>query len=100
MVSDDDDDVVLPVQPQQQAGPSQAVIIRQAVPPYGQRKGWKPTSLEDLGAFDRFLIGVRRSDWSGRGWWGVPRMPCRAIPLEHGQEEGELPANSYIGYGS
>ena len=47
---DDDDDEVLQVQAQQQAGPSQAVIIRQAVPPYGQRRGWKLTSLEDLGA--------------------------------------------------
>ncbi|KAI0740328.1 hypothetical protein C8Q76DRAFT_790798 [Earliella scabrosa] len=48
VVSDDDDDEVLQVQAQQQAGPSQAVIIRQAVPPYGQRRGWKLTSLEDL----------------------------------------------------
>ncbi|KAI0748555.1 pre-mRNA-processing protein 45 [Daedaleopsis nitida] len=48
VVSDDDDDEVLPVQ-SQQAGPSQAVVIRQAVPPYGQRGGWKPTSLEDFG---------------------------------------------------
>ena len=47
---DDEDDVVSQVQPQQQAGPSQAVVIRQAVPPYGQRRGWKPTSLEDFGA--------------------------------------------------
>ena len=50
VVSDDEDDVVSQVQPQQQAGPSQAVVIRQAVPPYGQRRGWKPTSLEDFGA--------------------------------------------------
>ena len=51
VVSDDDDDEVRPVQSQQQAGPSQAVVIRQAVPPYGQRRGWKPTSLEDFGAW-------------------------------------------------
>ncbi|TFK92325.1 pre-mRNA-processing protein 45 [Polyporus arcularius HHB13444] len=48
VVSDDDDDEVLPAQVQQ-AGPSQAVVIRQVVPPYGQRRGWKPTSLEDFG---------------------------------------------------
>ncbi|CDO73574.1 hypothetical protein BN946_scf185014.g44 [Trametes cinnabarina] len=49
VVSDEEDDVLLQVQVQQQAGPSQSVIIRQAVPPYGQRRGWKPTSLEDFG---------------------------------------------------
>ncbi|EFI28337.1 pre-mRNA-processing protein 45 [Coprinopsis cinerea okayama7 len=29
--------------------PTQSVIIRTAVPPYGQRVGWKPTSQEDFG---------------------------------------------------
>ncbi|TFY60078.1 hypothetical protein EVJ58_g5374 [Rhodofomes roseus] len=29
--------------------PSQSVIIRAAVPPYGQRQGWKPTSPDDFG---------------------------------------------------
>lgn len=28
---------------------SQNVVIRRVVPPYGQRKGWKPTSQEDFG---------------------------------------------------
>ncbi|EMD38218.1 hypothetical protein CERSUDRAFT_104828 [Gelatoporia subvermispora B] len=27
----------------------QSVIIRTVVPPYGQRKGWKPSSMEDFG---------------------------------------------------
>ncbi|KAH9857193.1 pre-mRNA-processing protein 45 [Lenzites betulinus] len=49
VVSDEDDEIVLQPPIQQQAGPSQAVVIRQAVPPYGQRRGWKPTSLEDFG---------------------------------------------------
>ncbi|KAI0807707.1 pre-mRNA-processing protein 45 [Fomes fomentarius] len=49
IVSDDDDDEVPQVQAQQQPGSSQSVVIRQVVPPYGQRGGWKPTSLEDFG---------------------------------------------------
>ncbi|KAH9945852.1 pre-mRNA-processing protein 45 [Epithele typhae] len=48
VVSDDEEEFVSEIQPQQ-AGPSVAVVIRQAVPPYGQRRGWKPTSLEDFG---------------------------------------------------
>ena len=44
-VSDDEDEVAqLPV-----AATSQSVIIRAAVPPYGQRPGWKPTSPDDFG---------------------------------------------------
>lgn len=29
--------------------PSKAIISRPVVPPYGQRKGWKPTSQDDYG---------------------------------------------------
>ncbi|KAH7889512.1 SKIP/SNW domain-containing protein [Phlebopus sp. FC_14] len=29
--------------------PTQAVVARQLIPPYGKRKGWKPTSQEDFG---------------------------------------------------
>ncbi|KAI0062193.1 hypothetical protein BV25DRAFT_1825616 [Artomyces pyxidatus] len=29
---------------------SQSVVLRAAVPPYGQRQNWKPTSQEDFGA--------------------------------------------------
>ncbi|PCH37705.1 pre-mRNA-processing protein 45 [Wolfiporia cocos MD-104 SS10] len=44
-VSDDEDDVqVAPA-----AAPSQAVVVRPVVPPYGQRRGWKPTSPDDFG---------------------------------------------------
>ncbi|KAF8495313.1 SKIP/SNW domain-containing protein [Gautieria morchelliformis] len=32
-----------------QAEPSRAVVSRSAVPPYGQRRTWKPLSLEDYG---------------------------------------------------
>ncbi|KAH0827194.1 pre-mRNA-processing protein 45 [Lanmaoa asiatica] len=39
---DDEDHVSLPI-------PSQAVTVRAAIPPYGKRKGWKPTSPEDFG---------------------------------------------------
>ncbi|KAI6036414.1 SKIP/SNW domain-containing protein [Pisolithus microcarpus] len=33
----------------QQPIPSQAVVTRTPIPPYGRRKGWKPTSQEDFG---------------------------------------------------
>ncbi|KAI6028577.1 SKIP/SNW domain-containing protein [Pisolithus orientalis] len=33
----------------QQFIPSQAVVTRTPIPPYGKRKGWKPTSQEDFG---------------------------------------------------
>jgi len=42
----DDEDEVLQVQA---TTPSQQVIIRTPVPPYGQRRGWKPTSSDDFG---------------------------------------------------
>ncbi|KAL0946543.1 hypothetical protein HGRIS_012749 [Hohenbuehelia grisea] len=45
VISDDEDDIVEKPQP----APSQAVTIRLAVPPYGQRAGWKPSSQEDYG---------------------------------------------------
>ncbi|KZT69814.1 pre-mRNA-processing protein 45 [Daedalea quercina L-15889] len=44
-VSDDEDEAVQVTA----AAPSQSVIIRAAVPPYGQRRGWKPTSPDDFG---------------------------------------------------
>ena len=30
--------------------PPSEVVARSVIPPYGQRKGWKPTTLEDFGA--------------------------------------------------
>ena len=33
------------------AFPSQSVAVRAAIPPYGKRKGWKPTAPEDFGVF-------------------------------------------------
>jgi hypothetical protein len=44
VVSDDEDDVQ-----QFAAAPSLSLISRTAVPPYGQRPGWKPASAEDFG---------------------------------------------------
>lgn len=41
-IPDDEDQVSLAI-------PSQSVAVRTAVPPYGRRKGWKPTSPEDFG---------------------------------------------------
>ncbi|KAF8559749.1 hypothetical protein OG21DRAFT_1594559 [Imleria badia] len=41
-ILDDEDQVFLPI-------PSQSVVVRAAIPPYGKRKGWKPTSPEDFG---------------------------------------------------
>lgn len=32
--------------------PSQAVISHPVVPPYGQRKGWKPSSQDDHGTLN------------------------------------------------
>lgn len=43
-VSDDEEEQ----QPQPQLQ-STSVVIRQAVPPYGRRRGWKPTSQSDFG---------------------------------------------------
>lgn len=43
-VSDDEEEQ----QPQPQLQ-STSVAIRQAVPPYGRRRGWKPTSQSDFG---------------------------------------------------
>lgn len=45
-VSDDEDDAI------HQPTPSQSLITRHVVPPYGQRKGWKPSTPDDFGAFD------------------------------------------------
>ncbi|KAI0928945.1 mRNA splicing protein, variant 2 [Taiwanofungus camphoratus] len=43
-VSDDEDEII-----QVPATAPQSVIIRSVVPPYGQRRGWKPTSPDDFG---------------------------------------------------
>ncbi|KAG6335482.1 hypothetical protein ID866_3610 [Astraeus odoratus] len=43
VVSDDEEEVL------QRPAPSQAVITRTPIPPYGRRKGWKPMSQEDFG---------------------------------------------------
>ncbi|KAF7791336.1 hypothetical protein EIP86_002350 [Pleurotus ostreatoroseus] len=45
-LSDDEEDNVQVAQSSSQA---QSVILRSVVPPYGQRKGWKPSSQEDFG---------------------------------------------------
>ncbi|KAJ3510230.1 hypothetical protein NLJ89_g4801 [Agrocybe chaxingu] len=42
----DYEDQVLPQHPTQSAS---TITIRNAIPPYGQRAGWKPTSSEDFG---------------------------------------------------
>ncbi|KIP12316.1 hypothetical protein PHLGIDRAFT_124211 [Phlebiopsis gigantea 11061_1 CR5-6] len=47
-VSDDEDVVVQPVA-QSSAQAAQSVVLRNIIPPYGQRVGWKPISLEDYG---------------------------------------------------
>lgn len=49
-VSDDDDNYSSVPHPAQGPSQSQSIIVRTVVPPYGQRKGWKPTSQEDYGA--------------------------------------------------
>ncbi|KAG0697009.1 SKIP/SNW domain-containing protein [Suillus ampliporus] len=41
-VSDDEEEVIQPT-------PSQSVIIRTPIPPYGQRQGWKPLQAGDFG---------------------------------------------------
>lgn len=45
-VSDDEEDT-----PKQVISQSTTVITRTVVPPYGQRAGWKPSTLEDFGAY-------------------------------------------------
>jgi len=42
VVSDDEEDVPQPA-------PSQSLITRTLIPPYGQRAGWKPLKSEDFG---------------------------------------------------
>ncbi|KAG1756352.1 SKIP/SNW domain-containing protein [Suillus paluster] len=42
VISDDEEEVIQPT-------PSQSVIIRTPIPPYGQRLGWKPLNPEDFG---------------------------------------------------
>lgn len=89
MVSDDDDDVVLQVQPQQQAGPSQSVIVRQVVPPYGQRRGWKPASLEDFGAW--FKLGSVRHLILVAGDGGAyPECHIAQYPLNMGKKKASV----------
>ena len=58
-VSDDEEDEVVQPVAQSSSQASQSVVIRNAIPPYGQRVGWKPSSLEDFGAFlaSSFEIG-------------------------------------------
>jgi hypothetical protein len=51
VVSDDEEDV-------QQLAPLQTLISRTAVPPYGQRVGWKPAGAEDFGMSDQNLVAV------------------------------------------
>lgn len=52
-IEDDEDDIVqVPT-----AAPSQSVIIRTPVPPYGQRQGWKPASPDDFGVYECVLVG-------------------------------------------
>ncbi|EPQ57934.1 hypothetical protein GLOTRDRAFT_114500 [Gloeophyllum trabeum ATCC 11539] len=47
-IADDEDDVqVGPSQPQSQS--TSLISTRTVIPPYGQRKGWKPQSQEDFG---------------------------------------------------
>ncbi|KAK0211060.1 SKIP/SNW domain-containing protein [Desarmillaria ectypa] len=46
VVSDDEEVIVLPSAPSQS---QQVISTRIPVPPYGQRKGWKPTRPEDYG---------------------------------------------------
>lgn len=41
-IEDDEDDV-------QQPSASTVLTIQQTIPPYGQRKGWRPTKPEDFG---------------------------------------------------
>ncbi|OCH92102.1 pre-mRNA-processing protein 45 [Obba rivulosa] len=49
-VSDDEEEQQLAqaVQAVQEVAP-QSVVVRTAVPPYGQRPGWRPSSMEDFG---------------------------------------------------
>lgn len=54
---DEDDEVVQPVA-QSSAQASQSVVLRNVVPPYGQRAGWRPSSLEDYGALTSMCAGL------------------------------------------
>ncbi|KAK7694039.1 hypothetical protein QCA50_003615 [Cerrena zonata] len=49
-ISDDEDDIVrVSQQVAESSLQSKSVVIRLAVPSYGQRNGWKPSSQEDFG---------------------------------------------------
>lgn len=87
-----DDDSHVPVAP---VAPSQSVIIRAAVPPYGQRAGWRPTGQEDFGEASLSLIYALRELMVEQGmvalilsamllnihWDWERRRRQRAIPL-------------------
>ncbi|TCD68437.1 mRNA splicing protein [Steccherinum ochraceum] len=48
-VSDEDDHYVPTPQASRPLSQSQSVTLRTVIPPYGQRKGWRPGSQEDFG---------------------------------------------------
>ena len=86
-VSEDEDEEIVQKVAESSIQGSQSVVIHAAVPSYGQRRGWKPTSLEDFGAsththkYHVKLIASRR-------WWCIPGMSCCPVSLGYGQEEG------------
>ena len=80
------------------------VVHRQAVPPYGQRNGWKPISQEDYGScrLDPVWI-ILTSSFQGDGG-AFPECHIAQYPLDMGKKKvclskymPPLPSHSFIG---
>lgn len=81
-ISDDEDEVPQPA-------PSQSVITRTPIPPYGQRVGWKPLKSEDFGTYTSSSHVYESPEALCRGWWFISRMSCCTISIRLRAEEGE-----------
>lgn len=96
----DDEDYLLPSHVPQGSSQSQSVILRNVIPPYGQRKGWKPSSQEDYGNYSCSLF---RLDWyslaryvTGDGG-AYPECHIAQYPLEMGRKKVRISIRSFGG---
>ena len=66
--------------------PSQSVAVRAAIPPYGKRKGWKPTSPEDFGMSHSPVVNAHRLLATGDGG-AYPECHVAQYPLNLGKKK-------------
>ena len=67
--------------------PSQSLISRTAVPPYGQRPGWKPASAEDFGMSNKVIIIVNSNHFFAGDGGAYPECHVAQYPLEMGRKK-------------